>query len=55
MTSMAQQEEKELAKLVDRLDKASTAYGMEICVEKTKGNDKHQRHQQGDQSKRTEA
>ena len=29
-------EEEELAKLVQRLDKPSTAYGMEISVEKTK-------------------
>ena len=29
-------EEEELAKLVERLDKASTAYGMEISPEKTK-------------------
>ena len=29
-------EEEELAKLVERLDKASTAYSMEISVEKTK-------------------
>ena len=29
-------EEEELAKLVERLDKASAAYGMEISVEKTK-------------------
>ena len=29
-------EEEELAKLVERLDKASTAYGMEISDEKTK-------------------
>ena len=28
--------EEELAKLVERLDKASTAYGMEISDEKTK-------------------
>ena len=28
-------EEEELAKLVERLDKASTAYSMEISVEKT--------------------
>ena len=28
-------EEKELAKLVERLDKVSTAYGMEIRAEKT--------------------
>ena len=29
-------EEEELAKLVERLDKASTAYGMEISAEKAK-------------------
>ena len=29
-------EEKELADLVERLDKASTAYGIEISAEKTK-------------------
>ena len=29
-------EEEELAQLVERLDKASTAYGMEISAEKTK-------------------
>ena len=29
-------EEEELAKLVERLDKASTAYGMEISAKKTK-------------------
>ena len=29
-------EEEELAKLVERLDKASTAYGKEISAEKTK-------------------
>ena len=29
-------EKEELAKLVKRLDKASTAYGMEISTEKTK-------------------
>ena len=29
-------EEEELAKLVERLDKASTAYGVEISAEKTK-------------------
>ena len=28
--------EEELAKLVERLDKAHTAYGMEISAEKTK-------------------
>ena len=30
------EEYKELANLVERLDKASTAYGMEICAENTK-------------------
>ena len=30
------EEEEELAKLVERLDKASTAYGMEIRKEKSK-------------------
>ena len=30
------EEEEELEKLVERLDKASTAYGMEISAEKTK-------------------
>ena len=30
------EEEEELAKLVERLDKAATAYGMEISAEKTK-------------------
>ena len=30
------EEEEELAKLVERLDKASTVYGMEINAEKTK-------------------
>ena len=29
-------EEEELAKLVERLNKATTAYGMEISAEKTK-------------------
>ena len=29
-------EEEELAKLVERLDKASTVYGMEVSAEKTK-------------------
>ena len=29
-------EEEELAKLAERLDKASTAYGMELSAEKTK-------------------
>ena len=48
-------EEEELAKLVERLNKASTAYGMEISAEKTQADDKqHQWHQHRDQSKRTE-
>ena len=29
-------EEEEMAKLIERLDKASTAYGMEVSAEKTK-------------------
>ena len=33
---LAGEEEEELAKLVERLDKASTAYGMGIGAEKTK-------------------
>ena len=50
-------EEEELAKLVERLDKASTAYGMESCTEKTKliTNLQHQWHQHSDLSKWTEA
>ena len=44
-------EEEELAKLVERLDKAHTAYGMEISAEKTKlMTNKHQWHQHRDQS-----
>ena len=39
-------EEEELAKLIECLDKASTAYGMEISAEKTKLNKQHQCHQQ---------
>ena len=38
--------EEELAKLVEHLDKAPTAYGMEIAAEKCQ----HQWHQQRDQS-----
>ena len=34
--SLPSGEEEELAKLGERLDKASTAYGMEISAEKTK-------------------
>ena len=49
-------EEEELANLAERLDKASTAYGMEISAEKTKLMTKeHQWHQHRDQSKWTEA
>ena len=48
-------EEEELAKLVECLDKASTAYGMEISAEKTKLNKQHQCHQHRDQCKWTEA
>ena len=48
-------EEEELANVVERLDKASTAYGMEISAEKTKLMTKeHQWHQHRDQSKWTE-
>ena len=49
-------EEEEQAKLVERLDIASTAYGMEIIAEKTKlMTNQHQRHQHRDQNKWTEA
>ena len=49
-------EEEELANLVVRLDKASTAYGMEISAEKDQADDKqHQWHQHRDQSEWTEA
>ena len=48
-------EEEELANLVELLDKASTAYGMEIGAEKTKlMKKKHQWQQHRDQSKWTE-
>ena len=46
-------EEEELANLVERLDKASTAYGMEISAEKI--NKQHQWHQHRDQSEWTES
>ena len=50
------EEEEELAKLVECLDKASTASGMEISAEKTVADDKqHQWHQRRDQGKWTEA
>ena len=42
----------ELAKLVQRLNKASIAYGMEISAEKTEADDKqHQWHQHSYHSK----
>ena len=47
--------EEELAKLVEHLDKACAAYGMEISAEKTKLMAKHQWHQHRDQSKWAEA
>ena len=51
-------EEEEVAKLVERLDRASTAYDMdmETSAEKKKADDKqHQWHQHRDQSEWTEA
>ena len=49
-------EEEELANLVKHLDKASTAYSMEISAEKTKlMTKKHQWHQHREQSEWTEA
>ena len=49
-------EEEQLVNLVERLDKASTAYGMEISAEKTKLiTKKHQWHQHRDKSEWTEA
>ena len=48
-------DEEELAELVEHLDKASKAYGMEISAEKTKLMAKHQWHQHRDQSKWAEA
>ena len=48
-------EEDESVKLVERFDKASAAYGMEISAEKTKLNKQHQCHQHRDQCKWTEA
>ena len=45
-------EEQELANLVELLDKASIAYGMEISAEKTEADDKqHQWHQHSYHSK----
>ena len=49
-------EEEELAKLVERLDKVSTTYGLEISAKEDKADDKqHQWHQHRDQSEWTEA
>ena len=49
-------EEEELTKLVERLDKASTAYGMDDQCREDKADDKqHQWHQHRDQSEWTEA
>ena len=49
-------EEEELANLVECLDKASTAYGMETSAEKTKlMTNEHQWHQHREQSEWTEA
>ena len=49
-------DEEELANLVERLDQASTAYGMEISAEKTKlMTDNTSGINMGDQSKWTEA
>ena len=47
--------EEELAKVVECLDKASTASGMEVSAEKTKLMTNTQWHQHRDQSKWTEA
>ena len=48
-------EEEELAKLVERLDKASTAYGIDQYREGQADNKQHQWHQQRDQNTGTEA
>ena len=48
-------EEEELANLVEHLDKASTAYGMEISAEKTKLMTNNTGGINTDQNKRTEA
>ena len=48
-------EEEEVKNLVERLDKASTAYSMEISAEKTKLITNNPRHQLRDQSEWTEA
>ena len=48
-------EEEELAKLVERLDKASTAYGIDQYRKGQADNKQHQWHQHRDQKKWTEA
>ena len=48
-------DEEELSNLVERLDKASKAYGMEISAEKTELMTQHQWHQHREQSEGTEA
>ena len=48
-------EEEELANLVEHLDKASTAYSMEISAEDQADDKKHQWHQRRDLSEWTEA
>ena len=48
-------EEEEIAKLIERLDKASTAYGMENSAEKTKLMTNNTNGINRDQSKWTEA
>ena len=47
-------EEEELANLVGRLDKASTAYGIEISAENQADDKRYQWHQHRDQSEWTE-
>ena len=48
-------EEEELAKLVERLDKLHSLRHRNQCREDQADDKQYQRHQQGDQSKRTEA
>ena len=49
-------EEEELAKLVERLDKATTTYGVEISAEEDQADDEqHQWHQHINQSNWAEA
>ena len=48
-------EEEELANLVERLDKAFTAYGMEISAENQADDKQHQWHKHRNQTEWTEA